>query len=202
MAAPSFMRPPLNHSTSMILPMNLYNQHINNNLVDALIIQNNKTLNQDEHYFNNNNNNNQKEDEYSSTSNIEIVEDSPIDTATPMKLVINTGNNIERNDTDSFFPAPEVVEDKTESIDDVMTDNVDSQNDSSLADVNEMFSEPFINEGDEYQADIPEFRGSCSSHLIETKEDLLWDCHISEEACPMKCKIIFIIKLFKYFFKK
>lgn len=97
-----------------------------------------------------------------------------------MKLVINTGNNVETNGADSFFPA--------EANDQQANDDKEK---GDLTDVNEIFTEPFINEGDEYQADIPEFKGSYSSHSIETKEDLLWSCQISDKACPLKCRAFF-----------
>ena len=74
---------------------------------------------------------------------------------------------------DSFFP----VKSSTTG-----TDN--SSLDSSLIDMDISCSQPFINEGEEYQAEIPEFRELNSEDLSEVliKEDLLWSDKILNEV--------------------
>jgi len=88
-----------------------------------------------------------------------------------MKLVINTSNKVkDTSEEDTFFPAVSQLE--SDSLLDMSVDVAST--------------EPFINEGDEYQAVVPEFKELNSEDLsgIEVKEDLLWSDKVLDETDP------------------
>jgi len=174
MPTPYERNPLLNNSVSYMT--NLYNQHLNNTYMDALIAGNIQQQKQQQqniamNYFNNQ----YKTSESSNLTLSEEISQSPNES--PMKLVINTSRTVkEISMVDTFFPASS----ETSSVSQLSSDNLVDINGDLLS------TNAFINEGDEYQAVIPEFKELSSEDLSEivVKEDLMWSDKILNETSP------------------